>query len=205
MSIAYYDQNARPFFDDTAAARVDDLYARVLAHVPAGGRVLDAGCGSGRDALAFHRAGYEVEAFDGSASMVALAREHTGLPVRQLRFEAVEGPEAFGGGFDLVWANATLLHVPRAGLASTTTRLVRLLNPGGVLFASFKEGSTEREKNGRRFTDMTEPMLADFIAALSLELLDLWSGADARPGREGERWVSAVGRDAHALTSGIRR
>lgn len=194
MSIAYYDEHARPFFDDTAASRVDHLYDRVLGHIPKGGRILDAGCGSGRDALAFHKAGYQVQAFDGSASMVALAREHTGLAVRQMRFEAVEGPEAFGGGFDLVWANATLLHVPRAALVATTARLTRLLNPGGVLFASFKEGQTEREKNGRRFTDMTEEMLADFIAALGLERLDLWSGDDARPGREGERWVSGVGR-----------
>ena len=194
MSIGYYDQNARPFFEGTAAARMDDLHARVLAHVPAGGRVLDAGCGSGRDALAFHRAGYQVQAFDGSAAMVALAREHTGLAVRQMRFEEVEGPDAFGGGFDLVWASATLLHVPRAELVATSGRLVGLLNPGGVLFASFKQGETEREKNGRRFTDMTESMLADFIAALGLDLLDLWSGDDARPGREGERWVSGGGR-----------
>lgn len=194
MSIAYYDEHARLFFDDTAATRVDHLYARVLAHVPPGGRVLDAGCGSGRDALAFHQAGYQVQAFDGSASMIALAREHTGLAVRHLRFEAVEGPDAFGGGFDLVWASATLLHIPRAELVATTARLVRLLNPGGVLFASFKQGETEREKNGRRFTDMTEQMLADFIAALGLERLDLWSNGDSRPGREGEWWVSAVGR-----------
>jgi len=193
MSIAYYDQNARPFFDDTAAARVDDLHTRVLAHVPTGGRILDAGCGSGRDALAFHKAGYEVEAFDGSAAMVALAREHTGLAVRQMRFEEVDGPDAFGGGFDLVWASASLLHVPRAELTATAARLVGLLNPGGVLFASFKQGETEREKNGRRFTDMTEPMLRAVFEALGLKVLDLWGGADARPGREGERWVSAVG------------
>src|SRR3712207_7267921 len=43
---------------------------RFLRRVRPGGRILDAGCGTGRDALAFVQRGFEVVAFDASAEMV---------------------------------------------------------------------------------------------------------------------------------------
>jgi 2-polyprenyl-3-methyl-5-hydroxy-6-metoxy-1,4-benzoquinol methylase len=190
MSIAYYDEHGEAFFRDSVSTGVAHLHARFLDHMTPGGRVLDAGCGSGRDALAFRLAGFEVEAFDGSARMVDLARTHTGLPVRHMRFDEVEWTDEFDG----IWACASLLHVARAELPATMARLVRALKPGGVMFASFKEGDQEREQGGRRFTDLTETALSSLLTGLGMEVLDLLSNADGRPGREGERWVSAVGR-----------
>jgi hypothetical protein len=67
-----YDRNAEAFFRDTVSADMAGLRSRFLTHIPPAGRLLDAGCGSGRDALAFHQAGYEVAAFDGSQEMVRL-------------------------------------------------------------------------------------------------------------------------------------
>ena len=48
---AYYEDHAAAFFADTATVDLAPLYARFLAHLPAESRILDAGCGSGRDAL----------------------------------------------------------------------------------------------------------------------------------------------------------
>jgi ubiquinone/menaquinone biosynthesis C-methylase UbiE len=50
------------------------LYTRFLARIPAGGHILDAGCGSGRDALAFRKLGYAVTAFVKGYQMPAAAR-----------------------------------------------------------------------------------------------------------------------------------
>ena len=54
-SIEFYDTHAADFFARTAHLHdgLKDIQTRFLAHVPAGGALLDAGCGSGRDALAF--------------------------------------------------------------------------------------------------------------------------------------------------------
>jgi len=190
MSTAYYDANAETFFADSVATEAAHLHARFLPHVARGGRILDAGCGSGRDARAFLEAGYAVEAFDGSVEMARRASIHTGLPVRHMRFDEVE----WTGEFDGIWACASLLHVARADLPATMARLVRALKPGGVMFASFKEGDREREQGGRRFTDLTEAALSSLLTGLGMEVIGLLSNADGRPGREGERWVSAVGR-----------
>jgi 2-polyprenyl-3-methyl-5-hydroxy-6-metoxy-1,4-benzoquinol methylase len=163
--------------------------ARFLAHVPPGGRILDAGCGSGRDAKAFAELGYEVEAFDASSEMVRLASRFTDLPIRLMTFEQI----TWAARFDGIWASASLLHVPRDSLSAVAQRLQRALTDGGVLYASFKHGDIEREKDGRRFTDMTEALLrAEFLPATSLELIDIWVSPDVRTGRSDELWLNAI-------------
>jgi SAM-dependent methyltransferase len=190
MSTGYYDQHGEAFFHRTVDLDMGDERTRFVAHLPPGGSILDAGCGSGRDALAFARAGYAVTAFDASPEMVRLATEHTGLPVLQMTFEKMTWLEAFDG----VWASASLLHVARADLPDTFGRIVAALRPGGVAYASFKLGEAEREVEGRRFTDMTEGSLRALMEGAGLAIADLWVSADGRPGREGEQWVNGIGR-----------
>lgn len=187
MSIPYYDQNAQAFFRDTVEADVSGLWARFLAHVPQGGTVLDAGCGSGRDAAAFRSAGYQVSAFDGSAEMVRLAREHSGLPVRQMTFEEMDWDAAFDG----IWASASLLHVPLRDLPGVVARFARALRPSGVWYISMKHGTGERHVNGRTFTDITPEELAQLVEAAGLDVAEAWETADVRPGRS-DRWVNAL-------------
>jgi 2-polyprenyl-3-methyl-5-hydroxy-6-metoxy-1,4-benzoquinol methylase len=85
------------------------LYAPFLAHIPPGGRILDAGCGSGRDSLYFLRHGYKIDAFDASAKMCRLASNHIGQAVTQKTFKEVSNAAAFDG----IWACAALLHETR--------------------------------------------------------------------------------------------
>lgn len=59
---AYYRDNALAFVGDTLTVDMTPLYARFLPHLPPGGAILDAGCGSGRDAQAFLDRGYAVTA-----------------------------------------------------------------------------------------------------------------------------------------------
>ncbi|MBV5273652.1 MAG: class I SAM-dependent methyltransferase [Lamprocystis purpurea] len=186
---AYYRANADTFFADTLAVDMAPLYARFLPHLPVGGRILDAGCGSGRDALAFRERGYAVTAFDASAELAALAAAHLGQPVQVLRFQDLERTQAFDG----IWACASLLHVPGAELPEVLRRLAMALRPGGVLYASFKYGSGEREHHGRRFTDLDEAGLATLLTQVQgLTELETWTTGDRRPGRESERWLNAL-------------
>ena len=189
-SISWYDANAEDFVARTLGPGMEGVRARFLAHVPPGGAVLDAGCGSGRDALAFKQAGYAASAFDGSARLAAIAADNTGLPVRHLTFAQMDWSEAFDG----VWACATLLHLAPADLPAALAGIWRALKPGGAFYCSFKEGGTERFANGRYFTDMTLEGLRALIVAAGFESLDLWDSDDGRADHAGERWVSAVSR-----------
>jgi len=188
-SSRYYDHNAKAFVAKTADIDMSMHRVRFLASLPQGATILDAGCGAGRDALAFQQAGYRVEAFDASAQMVATTRALTGIRVRQMRFEDF----TWDGEFDGIWACASLLHVARADLTKVMRRLARILRPKGVIYASFKHGNEERQKYGRYFNDMTPTLLASTLDATpELAQSDIWISADQRPDRLADEWLNVL-------------
>nr|WP_318383183.1 class I SAM-dependent methyltransferase [uncultured Enterobacter sp.] len=188
MTQDYYRQHAQAFFDGTVNVDMAALYAPFTARLAPGARVLDAGCGSGRDSKAFVQMGYQVDAFDASAELAALASAHAGIPVAQMTFAGVAAVETFDG----IWCCASLLHVSAGELPAVMQRLAWALKPGGVWYVSFKYGDGEREKDGRRFTDMHEESLRGLVAPLSgVSVASLWTTQDVRPDRD-ERWLNAI-------------
>ena len=189
MSIQFYEDNAEDFFRRSVDADMARGYADFTALVTPGGRILDAGCGSGRDTVALAKLGFRVTSIEASANLAALAAAHTGLPVEVMTFDQIAWRETFDG----VWACASLLHVPRADLPAAVRRLRDALLPSGILWMSFKYGAQERQANGRHFTDLDEagahPLTAEVgdLALISLTVTD-----DARPDRPGERWLSVL-------------
>jgi SAM-dependent methyltransferase len=197
-TIAYYEANAAGYVAATLGVDMGTLYVPFVARLPAGGRVLDAGCGSGRDARAFLALGYEVVAFDAAPAMARAASALTGLEVAVQRFQDLE----YDGEFDGVWACASLLHVPAAGLADAIGRLARALRPAGVLYASFKLGEGERREAGRRFTDVTPGSIQALVTTIpGVGVECIWETADVRPGN-GDRWVNVLLRKSGDLASG---
>ncbi|PLV48298.1 bifunctional 2-polyprenyl-6-hydroxyphenol methylase/3-demethylubiquinol 3-O-methyltransferase UbiG [Erwinia sp. B116] len=188
MSIDYYQRHAQRFFDDTVNVDMSALYQPFLALLPAGGCILDAGCGSGRDAQAFHQLGYQVDAFDASSEMVARATALSGLPVQCLRFEQLTAVEQYDG----IWCCASLLHVPADELSGVMAILARALKPSGVWYLSFKLGSGEREVDGRSFTDLDQSRIETLLAELpQLSLASCWQTADNRP-VNATQWLNAI-------------
>lgn len=189
----FYDANARAFISTTRDVDMSDIQRRFLAALPIvdgkPARILDAGSGSGRDALAFRLLGHKVEAFDASPAMVAATQQHAGVPVRQMRFENFVWEHPFEG----IWACASLLHVAAEDLPAVINRLATHLTHGGALYLSFKLGTGERVKDGRRFTDLTEDSLATLLDGCgAFGQPDIWQSRDRRPDRASEMWVNSV-------------
>jgi SAM-dependent methyltransferase len=188
-SIAYYEKHAQGFFDGTVDLDLSPLHLRFLAWLPSGGHILDAGCGSGRDARAFLEQGYTMTACDASPALAALASVHCGLPVRVLRLEEIDWQARFDG----IWACASLLHLALPELPDVLRRLATALKPGGVLFTSFKYGQGERDHGGRRFTDLDETGLAVLLqAAPYFTVLETWITLDRRPARADDCWFNTL-------------
>lgn len=181
----YYDVNAEAFVARTADVDIDHLRDPFLAELPPGGRILDAGCGSGRDAYVFARRGFQVTALDGSLEMVKAARRRTALDVIHSTFLDFQSDEPFHG----VWACASLLHVAPAQLAHTLAHLCELLTPGGVLYASFRFGNGERIEGERYFNDQTPDQLAELAHRVAGVFLDrAWVTDSAVVA--GQRWTN---------------
>jgi len=80
--------------------------------------------------------------------MAAKAQERLGRPVKVMRFDELSDI----GAYDGVWANTSLLHVPRAAIAGVLALILQALKPGGILFANFKAGGVAgRDRLGRYY------------------------------------------------------
>lgn len=185
---AYYDQHAVTFFAQTANVDMSALHERFLSHIQPGGLVLDAGCGSGRDAKAFLERGYRVAAFDASPRLAQLASEYLGQAVAVHTFTEV----AEQGCYDGIWACASLLHLSRAEMPAALQCLWTALKPGGAFYLSFKVGEGEREQDGRHFTDANEATLREWLRTLPcLHSMECWLTEDQRPDRQ-DQWINAI-------------
>ncbi|MGN0658283.1 MAG: class I SAM-dependent methyltransferase, partial [Emergencia sp.] len=186
-TLEYYNENAEQFFQDTVEADMSHLYGRFLQKIPAGGRILDLGCGSGRDSRQFLDRGFRVTAVDGSAALCQLAERHIGQEVLCMDF----GEMAFEECFDGVWACASLLHVPRDSIKGILARVSDALVPGGVLYACFKAGTGERNSGGRFFCDYSMgDMDRLFAPEDGWELCETFLTGDVREDREDQQWVN---------------
>jgi SAM-dependent methyltransferase len=188
-TINYYDQHAGSYAADTHHLDLNYLYQPFIELLPPGAAILDVGCGSGRDSAFFKQAGYQVTALDGSIRMVNEAAVHLGKSVFHLRFDQIN----FENTFDGIWANASLLHVPRKQMPDILNRLSKALIHSGILYMSFKYGSEEQFRNGRIFTDYEETLFHTMVAACpDLVIKKLWKTRDARPQRDNEFWLNTL-------------
>jgi len=191
----YYQSNADDYAERFSGIDMTDLYEPFLERLPERARILDAGCGPGRDARAFARLGHIVTAFDAAPAMVELARKHFDGPVHELRFDEV----AWESEFDGVWAMASLLHVQRSELPAVIERLARTVVPEGAFFMSFKRGDGDRIKEGREFTDYEEVSLRALVDEINqLRVARIWSTEDMLSS-ERQGWVNCIAlREANA-------
>ena len=188
-TLTWYLENAETFLSRTGNVDMTMTYDPFLELVAPGGSILDLGCGAGSAALYFTRKGYKVLAVDGCAEYCEHTRRRAGCEVRQMLFGELDYTNAFDG----VWACASLLHVQKDALPGVLRLIRRALKKDGVFYASFKYGETEREKNGRLFSDFTEESLRTLLdEAGGFRTVKLWTTADARPERAEERWVNVL-------------
>ena len=188
-TIDYYNKNVQSFIDGTVSVdftRIQNIFLELL---PKDARILDFGCGSGRDTKYFLDCGYQVYAIDGSMELCRSASEYTGIHVKQMLFQELTEVEKYDG----IWACASILHVKKAELPDIIRKMSLATKENGIIYVSFKYGDYEGERNGRYFTDMTEISMKELLAAFpELVVEKQWVTDDVRAGRGDERWLNMI-------------
>jgi SAM-dependent methyltransferase len=149
-TLAHYEERATEFWEGTRGHDVTQNIDALLRHIrgDAPFRILDLGCGPGRDLKAFRDMGHAPIGLEGSPALAAMAREHSGCEVWEQDFLALKLPAAH---FDGIFANASLFHVPRTELPRVLGELHTTLKPDGVLFSSNPRGNNEEGWNRGRY------------------------------------------------------
>lgn len=190
-SIDYYNKYAAKEFEETVNQDMEGIRKEFLDLLEEGDTILDLGCGSGRDSLAFYELGYDVTPVDASEEMCQLAEIHTGLEVLKMTFEEMD----FDNVFDGIWVCASLLHVPKKELSDILTKIAKALNDKGILYMSFKLGDFEGFRGERYFCDYTEDSITEVLKDNGrLEIVRLWETKDVRSGHSDEKWLNVLAR-----------
>lgn len=188
-TLDYYNENAKTFIDRTRYLEFTDPQDLFLGYMKYGARILDFGCGSGRDTKYFLDKGYQVDAIDGSEEFVKLASEYTGTAVKHMLFQELDAEDVYDG----IWACASILHLRKDELEDVFVRMAKALVSNGIIYASFKYGTDEQERNGRYFTDMTEDKMEGLLDKIGkFKVLDMRVTTDVRPGRDDEKWLNII-------------
>ena len=188
-TLDYYNSKAKDFVSGTVDVAFTEIQDIFLEYIPVGGRILDFGCGSGRDTKYFTSKGYDVDAIDGSEELCKIASEYTGIQVKQMLFEELDEVELYDG----VWACASILHVEKKQLPDIIKKMAIATQKGAVVYTSFKYGQFEGVRNGRFFTYLTEESFGELLRNVpELVIEKLWISADVRVERGEERWLNIM-------------
>ena len=186
-TIDYYNENVKTFVEGTVSVDFSDIQNKFINKLDANAKILDFGCGSGRDTKFFLEKGFDVEAIDGSEELCKYASEYTGIKVKHMYFQQLNEASKY----DAVWACSSILHLPYDELIDVMKKIVISLKSNGLFYTSFKYSEFEGMRNGRYFIDMNEERIQELLLKVEhLEIEDLWITSDVRPNRGEEKWIN---------------
>jgi len=145
-----YNISAQEFAKNTEALHPDERARNFLNLLP-GDRILDLGCGPGRDAQIFVEQGYQVTGVDLSPQMIEMARSKVAAQFYVMDIENLDFPP---NSFHGIWASASLLHIPKKNILQVFKTLYSLLVEEGIFYLSLKKGSGEGLQSDPRYGDV---------------------------------------------------
>lgn len=188
-TIDFYNNNADQYYQSTVAADLDASRKRFAEYFQPGARIIDVGCGSGRDVLAFMDMGINAEGIDASEELVRLATERLGITANVADMSDWIADEAYDG----IWCCASLMHLDETDCERFFSNLKYNLRKGGVLYISVKTGiETGTDAAGRYFRNFNEEDIRELINnTAGLRLSELWYTDDTLSRRD-FRWLNVI-------------
>jgi SAM-dependent methyltransferase len=192
-TLEHYERSALSFWEATRTHDVSQNITALLQHLRSAPpcKILDLGCGPGRDLIHFRSLGHEAVGLDGAPSFVRLAQQHSGCEVLHQNLLQLDLPDQH---FDGVFANAVLFHVPSQELPRVLSELHRTLTPGGVLFCSNPHGPDREQYSGLRYgCYLSWPTWRSYVLAAGFVELEHYYRPSGLS-REHQPWLASLWR-----------
>lgn len=185
--MSYYKEHAKEFIENTFNCDMSEQYRFFEKYLNGKGIILDIGFGSGRDSLYFKSKGYLVYSIDPEEEFVKHAKDLGLSNVFCMKAQEMK----FDNMFDGIWACASLLHSTSSELKDAIKKCHKALKNNGIMYASFKYGDFEGERNGRYYLDLNELSFNRYLIGNKLELIDISISEDVRPNKR-EKWLNIL-------------
>lgn len=198
------DQSTINFYKDNAkevAERYESVVSDLSKHFSdafsTGRKILDVGCGSGRDLAVLRKLGYDTYGVDPTSEFVELAQEiHSELKNRIVQGALPDLTVPFDGEFDGVLCSAVLMHIEVEQLPAAAEAIKTCLRVGGRLLFSVPSKrldvvSENRDQNGRLFIPNQADRLKSTFEELGFKTISTWNNSDSM-GRDAVAWESVL-------------
>jgi len=184
--VSFYEKNAAAYFRSTAGIDPSVFLKPLAGRLEPGSRILDIGCGSGRDLRWLKERGYRVKGLEASPSLASLARNHAGCEVLVADFLSHDFSREEADALLLIGA---LVHLDKKRAGSALKRMLQVLSGPKYVLVSLKEGEGVLETaDGRMFTLWSDAEARDVLGSLSLMVIEAFR--QPSPVRAGDVWLS---------------
>ena len=158
MASDFYETHFLDYRNQTVNIDPSQFLSPLTRHLQKVSKVLDIGCGSGRDLLWLKERGFQPTGFERSSGLAEMARQYSKCPVIQGNFT----------DFDF-----SVLHYDAVLLAPILLRISQAVKANGLIYLTLKEGlGCCQNEDGRIFTLWKSEDLEQVFLALGLEILD---------------------------------
>lgn len=197
QTIAVYDQTASEYAKKVDKYGVPNERKKFCTLLPEGGKILDAGCGPGRDSAYFIANGFSVVGVDLSENLLTIARKKA--PEGQFIHMNLLNLDFPNATFDGIWACASLHHLRHVDVPGVISRCYTILKDSGVLFLLVKAGSGEHLKKElsipdkkRFFSYYCTQHVTTILQDAHFHILDCYALDEGAlyPERKGQWWIA---------------
>ena len=195
-TISYYSRNAHTVAERYESV-VSSLSESFLEAFKPQSRLLDVGCGSGRDLALLTALGHKCFGVDATPEFVVLSQSiHPELKGKVLHAALPNFEPPFGGDFDGVLCSAVLMHIAESELVPAALSIKRCLKNHGRLLYSVPSKRLDvvtenRDANGRLFVPDQSDRLQKIFEQLGFSLISKWNNTDSL-GRDSVEWISVL-------------
>ena len=194
QTLKYYAANANELAGkyDNFCGGISDYFQQSFEK---NGKILDIGCGSGRDLKILHEMGYAADGVDPCDEFVECCNRHkTGYGSIVIKDSLPELKEIPDKSYDGVLCSAVLMHLPKEQLFDASFAIRRILKDNGKLLISVPlpdetiDGCSKRDPSGRLFNGITPENFQLIFERIGFSLITRWENRDAL-GREHRKWA----------------
>jgi len=144
-----YEVTAQEYTRNVAGLAPIHSIEKFITLLPSKAKIIDIGCGSGRDAKIFSDKGIEVLGIDFCSNLIKIAKEHA--PLAKFKLMDIENISLPDASFHGIWSACSLGHIAKNNLPTHLQKLHQLLIDKGYFYLALKKGQGEQLERDVRY------------------------------------------------------